>query len=140
MADNTEKPFAQATVNLSKLFSNKSTQKSFRLVPADTLTVPDGKAWLIVGGFINHITATASGLLGYRGPTATGNVIFFSSIDLTLLSGSYPLFSNIAATPATQLVAAAQWTLQPLQAGTILLFGGGAGAYLNITVLEFDAI
>jgi len=52
------------TCNIAKMFDRRDPpqNKVIKFVPTNEISVPDGKVWLITGGCITHITATATEL------------------------------------------------------------------------------
>lgn len=133
-------PELLGNVFLRKFFEKGAKVKYFQLTQGGTVNaqVPDGKQWIIIGGYFGHITGTTSLLQASRQAAGTGalNVNYVPSGQA---NGTYPIFNNIPAAAADTTGSAAVHPLMAYPAGTWFFFSGGAGAAVAVIVLESDA-
>lgn len=92
---------------------------------------PANKQWLIIGGLVFHVNATASSL-EIADVGLANNHESLCTIPLATATGSYPIF-NTQANVETTL-----WTMNMVTGEEVIVIYGDAAVRALIKVIEFD--
>jgi hypothetical protein len=100
-----------------------------------TVQPPPGKKWLILGGYIDHITASVTQIsIGKRNtaPNVCDTTEILTLIAAATASGDYPLYC--AETGAYNGV----WRIAIVDVDEMVVIGGGTACGLHLKVLEWE--